>query len=531
MGSTNPFDDFRPGNAPRRGPARRGKARQPKVGVVLAVTVFAVTALAIPLALLLGPSAEPAQEPERTAQGPSPRTALKPPDQKPADSKPAEKKSGSERPAALEPAVQQPADKKSPDPKPEPPVPSPPPFVGDPLQKPLITAKDLAYVGSFSMPPRGAGGASNAYTYGGLTHRYVRGELRFFSTSHPYDGDCVYEVKFPGLSTTSPPLAEVVADWNNIYGGKRWVDNDGGYSKLDPSVHTYGLHWSEERRRLYWSYGHWYNTTSPSNPCLGFSTLNEETTKATGVAAWRLRGRGEMFARGGSVDIPRWFADRFTGGKTLGIGFGGYFSIIASGSMGPALCAVAHPDPATVPHKGSLEQIPLLGYPYTPKPPGPPDRCHRNADYKTEFDGWKPSGDIGYWTWQDQIWSGGSWVDLPDKQAVLFFCVLGHGRVWYEKSVTRAERGKYWCLAFHPRDLAGVAQGRKKEWEVQPAAAWEVTFGAGFGPNIGGWEGEPFQMVCGATFDAKTRRLYVLVRSVWKTEVEYYPRVYCWQVR
>ncbi len=405
------------------------------------------------------------------------------------------------------------------------------PFKGDPLNKPLITGKDLVYEGSFSLPAIGANKATNAYSYGALTHRYVDGKLRFLSTSHPYEGGRVYEVEFPGLSTTSPPVAKVVADWNDVYGSKRWVDNDGGHAKLDNSVHTYGLHWCEERRRLYWSYGHWYNATSQDNPCLGFATLDDKTGRATGVGAWRLRGRSEKFARGGCVAIPPWFAKRYTGGKPLGVGFGGYFSITASASMGPALCAIDHPNPAVVPHKGFVKQVPLLGYPHKAQPPGPPDRCCRNADYKTDFDGWKPSRGIGYWTWEDQIWGGGTWLDLPDKQAVLFFCVLGHGRVWYERSVTHAERGKYWCLGYHPRDLAAVAQGRKQQWQVQPAASWEVRFGADLGPDIGGWEGEPFQMVGGATFDAKSRRLYVLVRNVWKTEVEYYPRVYCWQVK
>jgi hypothetical protein len=408
--------------------------------------------------------------------------------------------------------------------------PAPPPFRGDPLEKPLVTGKDLVYLGAFSMPPKGGGGYSNVGTYGALTHRYVNGELRFLSTSYCYGGSRVYEVKFPGLSATSPPIARVVTDWNDIYGGKRWVDNDGGSADPRGSA-TYGLHWSEEARRLYWSYGNLYNATSPSNPCLGFSTLDDATGKATGVGAWRLRDRSEKVGRGGAVDIPSWFASRYTGGKRLGVGFGGYFSIISDGSLGPALCAVAHPDPDAVPHKGYIEQLPLLGYPFVPNPPGPPVRCQRNADYKTEFDGWKPSGDVGWWTWMDQLFGGGVWVDLPDKQAVLFFCVMGHGRVWYEKSDRHAERGQYWCLAFHPRDLAAVAQGRKKQWEVQPAASWEMAYGNDAGPKAGGWTGEPDRMVCGATFDAKSRRLYVLVRNVWKAEVEHYPRVYCWRLK
>jgi hypothetical protein len=407
--------------------------------------------------------------------------------------------------------------------------PAPPPFKGDPLDKPLLTSEHLEYLGCFSMP-RQAGAYSTAFTNGGLTHRYVNGGLRFLSTSHVYSGGLVYEVKYPGLSRTKPPTAQLVTDWKDIYEGKKWVDNDGGGSGLSGGVATYGLNWCEEQKRLYWNYGHWYNATNPYNPCLGYSTLDDNSGKASGVGAWRLRDRPEKFARGGSVIIPSWFAKRFTKEKTLGVGFGGYFSIVSTASLGPALCAVAHPDIDAVKHKGVLEQIPLIGYPLGQKPPGPPDRCHRNPDYRTEFDNWNPTKGVGYWTWMDEIGGAAAWLDLPDKQAVVFFCVLGHGRVWYEKSERNAERGKYWCMAYHPRDLSQVALGRKKQWEVQPRASWEVSFGKEFGPEIGPSSGGWRRMVCGATFDAKTRRLYVLVSNVWKTEVESHPRVYCWRV-
>jgi hypothetical protein len=400
----------------------------------------------------------------------------------------------------------------------------------DPLKVPLLAQGDLEYQGAFSMP-RQVGKWSTAASYGALTHRYVDDELRFLSTVHRYSGSLVYEVKFPGLAIDKPPVAEVLTDWGDVYTDKRWVDNDGGSAALNGGVITYGLHWSDERRRLYWNYGHTYNATSPNNPSFGFSTLDNATSKATGIGAYRLRNRTEKFARGGSLDIPTWFAKRYTGGKTLGVGFGGYFSIISSGSMGPALCAVDHPDPKSVKHKGELAQVPLIGYPHTAKPPAPPDRAHRNADYQSEYDPWNPVKGTGFWTSSDEIWSGGTWIDLVDKQAVLFFCVLGHGRVWYEKSDRHAERGKYWCLAYRPRDLASVASSKKKQWEIQPAASWEVVFGKEFGPDLDGWTGEPNRMVCGVTFDKRTRRLYVLVTSVWRTEVEYHPRVYCWQVK
>jgi hypothetical protein len=400
----------------------------------------------------------------------------------------------------------------------------------DPLECPLVQDGDLEYVGAFSMPAK-ACGWTTAFTYGALTHRYVKDELRFLSTVHRNAGSLVYEVTFPGLSDAKPPVATVAVEWGDVYGGKRWVENEGGIANLDNRVITYGLHWSEERQRLYWNYGHWYNASSPSNPCIGFSTLDDATDKAVGVASYRLRNRPEKFGRGGALDIPAWFAKRYTSGKTLGVGFGGYFSATQSGSMGPALCAIQHPDTKTAKDRGAVEQIPLIGYPFTAKPGKAADRGHRNADYTTAFDGWVPRNNVGYWTWVDEIWGGGTWIDLPEKQGVLFFCAMGHGKVWYEKSDRHAERGKYWCLAYHPRDLADVAKGKKEQWQIQPRAAWPLTFGRDLGPDLGKWTGEPNQMVCGATFDRRTRRLYVLVRHVWRTEVEYYPRVYCWQVK
>ena len=51
-------------------------------------------------------------------------------------------------------------------------------------------------------------------------------------------------------------------------------------------------------------------------------TLNDATGVATGVGAWSLTGRPEKYDRGGVVQIPQWFANRYTGGDTLGVGFG-----------------------------------------------------------------------------------------------------------------------------------------------------------------------------------------------------------------
>ena len=116
--------------------------------------------------------------------------------------------------------------------------------------------------------------------------------------------------------------------------------NVGGYNALGPEVNTYGLYYDQSANRLYWNYGDWYNADFPDNPSLGYSTLNDATGVATGAGDWSLANRQEKLDRGGVTPIPQWFADRFTGGDTLGVGFGGYFSIISSGSFGPALAAI-----------------------------------------------------------------------------------------------------------------------------------------------------------------------------------------------
>ena len=97
-------------------------------------------------------------------------------------------------------------------------------------------------------------------------------------------------------------------------------------------------------KRLYWNYGHLYNATNSSNPCFGYRTLDDTTGTAKGIEAWRLEGRSEKYGRGGCVRLPKWFANAYTGGKSLGVGFGGNWSVITTASLGPALCAVTDPD-------------------------------------------------------------------------------------------------------------------------------------------------------------------------------------------
>lgn len=396
----------------------------------------------------------------------------------------------------------------------------------DPLNKPVLSESSFTYLGSFAMP-RYSGTWDTAYTTGGLTHRYVDGELRFLTTAHAYSGGEVYEVAYTGLGTDTAgnvPQARLVQNWGDVYGGHKWVGNEGGTSNITSST-TYGLYYDENLDRLYWSYGNWYNATNPYNPSFGYSTLDDTTGVATGVGAWSLVDRPEKFARGGTLRIPQWFADRYTDGKTLGVGFGGYFSIVGTASFGPALAAVSDPDVSASPDRSALDNVPLIGY-----PSNAPDRAHRNPNYTSEYDGgnWNPQDGTGYWTWSDTIYGGATWIDTPQGQGVVFLAKIGEGRVWYESSDRHAEGATYEWFVYSPKDLADVATGVKQQWEIQPMYSW-LDNGTLPG-DPGGYSGDGIRQVGGATYDANTGRMYVLVTSVDSNGYEAWPRVYAYQV-
>jgi PKD repeat protein len=396
----------------------------------------------------------------------------------------------------------------------------------DPLNKPVFNQSSFTYLGSFKLPTT-AGGLDTAWSGGGLAFRYVNGNLQFFTTTNNNTGSMVYEVNYPGLGTDPNhlPQAQVVHYWGDIYSGQKWVANNGGTS--DPAAtETYGLYYDQAANRLYWSYGYGYNADSPFNPSLGYSVLNDQTGTATGVGAWSLANRPEKFDRGGVTPIPQWFADRFTGGMTLGVGFGGYFSVISSGSLGPALAAIAPPDPTANPDRSALANVPLVGYPY-----GSGVRADRDPNYNSRDApyGPNPQNGVGTWTWSDDIWGGGVWIDTPTGGGVLIIAKVGQGNVWYQTSTTHSQSGSYEWMVYDPKDLAAVASGAKQQWQIQPKYEW-ISQTLPLGEGSSGWQGDGVNQIGGMSFDPTTNRLYVLSVGAWVNGVVAYPEIYVYQV-
>ncbi len=370
--------------------------------------------------------------------------------------------------------------------------------------KQLFTQTDFKYLGAFSLPgsvPSGGDG-----TWGRtLGHRYVNGELHMLSVA--WNPQSIYEVKAPAPSlTTPPPIATLVREWGDNWWSTAYNANN---KKL-----LYGIFWDEQDKRLYWTYGDDYNTVTDDDPSVGYSTLNDSTGAASPVGVWRLTGRGQKAAMSCVVQIPQWFADAYTNGKRLGIGCGGYFSIIATGgvSMGPALAAIAPPN---APDRSSIAFTPLVGYPFSAGAYSTPERAHRDTNYnadpsEADWLGWSPKNGIGYFTSGDYLGQAAVWIDTPEKSALLYFPILSNGRVWYETSTIHGDATSHWWLMYDPADLAKVAQGQKQQWEIQPAAEWQVQY-PGLPYPGPGWKDEPDFMIRGVTYDSTTRRVYIAV--------------------
>ncbi len=373
--------------------------------------------------------------------------------------------------------------------------------------KRVLTAADFRFIGGMRIPPTVQGMDT---TWGrGLTHRYVNGQLRFLASA----GNQVFEIT-PAWAPSGPfPYASLVRVWGDVSREKRYTDQYG-----PNSGDTYGLYWDEQDKRLYWNYGNGYNSIGPNDPSVGYSVLNDATGASTPVGAWRFTGRGCKATQCGVLPIPDWFSAAYCPGRRLGAGFGGYFSVANSGpvSMGPALAAFVPPNISTTPDRTSVVYTNLVGYPFNTSAYTLPTRCQRDTNYWSDFDGWNPKDGVGYWSWSDWLWQSAIWIDQPDKHGVVYFPVLGNGRTWYERSTLHAQNASHWWYVYDPLTLGQVAKGERGQDQIQPAQRWAGQFPGITYPMVG-WSDEPHHVVCGATYDAISKRAYIAVRWGAKT--------------
>jgi hypothetical protein len=370
-------------------------------------------------------------------------------------------------------------------PRAEGPLPAPPPQ--DPNEKHVLGFDDFEYTGSFRVP-------CNVWSVSGLAFRKMPDGTRRLFVNDNFQGQGIVELEIPSLvkfdnrNIASLQKAEVKKVWGKL---ALKIPKTLDLEELSPNG---GFWWDERKQTLYWTcyHGYW---TGPDFPLLAASQLNGDG-KATNHGPWRLPKSISPWKSywGGVTKLSDAFARKYTGGRTLALGFGGAYSICAPCSRGPSLGAIREPDPA----RDILDMVELLRYSGTAIAP-------RDGDYFFGGDAgcyWYQVPDDparGYWTLDDWCRSG-VFIDLPDKHGYIAFARLGAGRLGYDYgAVTHADVAQYW-YCYNPKDLGEAATGARKP-EVPPHSRKKVTY-----PGINGGCNSD---ICGACFDEEKKQLFL----------------------
>jgi hypothetical protein len=277
------------------------------------------------------------------------------------------------------------------------------------------------------------------------------------------------------------PAVAVASRCGNAYGTARTL-TPGSQSKS--FLLTHGLHYSEKTGRLYWTFGE-ENQSSTSNAYfLGYAKpagIKRRVAAAAAAAAanaaaaasvtqvqaqpkvvtsdlpafgpWKVApvvsgdtALHSQKVRGGALEIPQWFADKYLGGRNLGVGFGGYYNDVMKGmSMGPSLVAVRHPNNvATGTLTGAVE---LLGYGFgqsliTSR------YCVRNNNYALDVEEYpwaknpnrNKTTELAYWAPGDSIEGAAVWVDNGTHHGLLFFPELSQNFIGVSENTNELER-------------------------------------------------------------------------------------------
>lgn len=357
---------------------------------------------------------------------------------------------------------------------------------------------DFEYLGSFKVPPMvGKGGAG--FSESGLALRKLKDGSRrlFMNYTHPatvlFETDIPEPVKFEKGDASKLKTAAVKKEWGHLTSKDKKYGANGGFV------------WDDDKQLMYWTFYHGY-WTGGDLPVLHASKLSEDGT-VTAAGSWTMPQQKWFW--GGALRLPKSFADKYTGGATLGVGFGGYYSIAEPCSRGPALGVVPAPDPA----KGGAEVVPLLGYSGGAPAPRPGDYFNANCGFWNDQ---PKSRAAGTWTYCDYC-RAGVLIDLADKQGYIAFAKLGTGRLGYDYGhIGNAGEAQHWYF-YDTRSLGETAKGTRKIGTTAPYLT----------QHDAAMNGTAF----GACFDDEERTLYVMRGAAYPMGREFHPLVHVYRVK
>jgi hypothetical protein len=386
----------------------------------------------------------------------------------------------------------------------------------------LIQPTDLKYLGAFRLPE---GSGESNWEYSGYAMTYFPGgdpsgpddghPGSLFAVGHDHQ-QMVSEISIPvaKLSRNLDELntAETLQQFHDIRGGQ--------FGELE--IPRAGLEYlpaqgGQTSGKLHYCWGqHFQEQRVPSH---GWCELDLSDPKPAG--AWQAGNYTNYVTNDYLFEIPADWSNVYMPGLRLATG---RYRDGTWGGLGPALLAYGPwtegnpPAPNTV-----LKNVkPLLMY-------GVP------VDGVSELEV-NPEHAIHDFRESDE-WSGGAWLTVGDKSAVIFVGTKGLGRCWYgfsngvvypisgdadqpvpdvppwphDQRGWWSERVEGHVIFFDPRDLGAVARGTQETWEPQPYATLSIDRHL-FDPGYD-YERGKMNVLGAAAFDRQRGILYIVERQ------------------
>jgi hypothetical protein len=370
-----------------------------------------------------------------------------------------------------------------------------------PAGKKVLAFDDFEYLGSFK-PPKIVLDARGAFSESGLALRPMADgrDRLWMNYTHPtqvlFEIEIPEPVKIQDGEHADLKTAEVKQVWGalNIPQSREQNFRPNG-----------GFVWIEQRQTLFWTWYHGYKT-GDAPPVLGATKLANDGAM-THFGPWHVAAPSGLYKAywGGVTALPKAFADQYTDGKTLALGFGGYYSICAPASRGPALGAI--PDP--IEGQTAVHVTEMLCHPHDSPAARDGDYFNANCGFWND----QPAGpEQGTWTYDDWC-RAGTFVETDAGHAYVAFVRLGTGRLGYDfGTITSAGAAESW-YCYDPQDLGAAARGRKPPWQVVPRSVTRVQYPLG-------------RTVTGACFDARSGRLYLCLSWAYPDGRESFPVIH-----
>ena len=395
---------------------------------------------------------------------------------------------------------------------------SPPPT--PPVQdgRRALTAADLTYIGSFR--PMAATNSAD-YSEIGIALRITAGTRTLILNQNFGSGSTagVNEISIPtpaiwdGTRTgaLALPASTQIRHWGAISNAASGATGSNLHGPVG------GIYFDDATKLLWWTFYNAYWAGGNTLPILNCTQLNDDGTTAW-VGSWTVPNQKYYWS--GVTRVPTAFATKYTSGNTLGMGFGGEFSVVAPCSRGPAFCVFA--DPTPVAGIGAVASVTrLVDYTQTI------EAAFRTGDYFL--------ANLSYWNTQPTSIDRGSWCAGDDSRAGIMiywnnirgfiaFTELAKGRIGYDYAAGTIAALAQDMYVYDPDEM-GAGAGGSGSHALTPYLRIRDFTPLQFTSKPSGTC--PIRGVCA---DEANRLIYVCEAACYKSGTELSPLIHVFQV-